>query len=295
MSEKTPSAITGAAWLESMEHEIAALSGNCSLGRSSENHIVILSERVSRRHATIHAQDGQYWLIDLGSVNGTFLNGRRVRQPSQLAAGDRITIADKTYTFHELAQESVGKEVERNRVSEVTLADIRSHRCWFLLADIVGFTPLSRRLAPEELAMLVGRWVRDGRETIEKHKGSINKYLGDGYLAFWIEDEATPPQVAAAVAELNSAQRQSEPSFRFVVHCGSVMMGGSAPGEESLMGAELNYLFRIERFAASHGLGTAFSETAYEQLQPHLAFREVEGEHLLKGFDGPQRIFAQKT
>jgi len=55
------------------------VTGNCSLGRAVGNDIVLVDDRVSRRHSTIHAQgERELWIVDLGSRNGTYLNGRRV-------------------------------------------------------------------------------------------------------------------------------------------------------------------------------------------------------------------------
>src|ERR1044072_8252437 len=66
------------AWLETGGEKLP-IRGDCSIGRSPKNKIVIDSQRVSRRHAIINVQDiGQFWLIDLGSSNGTYLNGRRI-------------------------------------------------------------------------------------------------------------------------------------------------------------------------------------------------------------------------
>src|SRR5215831_9158478 len=66
------------AWLEAANGRRYPIKGNCSLGRSGANTIVLESPKVSRRHALIHLQNiGELWLIDFGSSNGTFLNKRR--------------------------------------------------------------------------------------------------------------------------------------------------------------------------------------------------------------------------
>src|SRR5215212_4689838 len=90
------------AWLESPGRERILLQGNCSLGRSPSNRVVIESPKASRRHCLINLQNvGEFWLIDLGSSNGTFLNKRRVHQPMPLADGDQIMIGDDAFTFHQ--------------------------------------------------------------------------------------------------------------------------------------------------------------------------------------------------
>lgn len=64
------------------------------IGREVGEVDLLISERqVSRRHATIERTDGGFILTDLGSKNGTFLNGKEVRLPVVLQDGDEIQIA----------------------------------------------------------------------------------------------------------------------------------------------------------------------------------------------------------
>src|SRR5215213_612636 len=108
------------AWLENPDGPAVPLVGNCSFGRSAENAVVIASERASRRHAIIHAQEGgEFWLADLGSSNGTFLNGRRVTQPTRLKNEDTINIAHATITFRQNTAR-VGDEEDLGASSQMT-------------------------------------------------------------------------------------------------------------------------------------------------------------------------------
>ena len=67
------------------------------LGRAPECELVLTDSRVSRRHARLHARDGVLVLTDLGSTNGTRVNGHRVTEVV-LGAGDRILIGDTNLT-----------------------------------------------------------------------------------------------------------------------------------------------------------------------------------------------------
>src|SRR5205823_7370924 len=92
--------IADQAWLETSSGDRLPLSGTCSLGRSPENAVVLPTEKVSRRHALIHAQnETEFWLVDLGSRNGTFRNSSRIKQPTQLQAGDKIDIGPVQFVF----------------------------------------------------------------------------------------------------------------------------------------------------------------------------------------------------
>jgi Protein of unknown function (DUF3662)/Inner membrane component of T3SS, cytoplasmic domain len=63
------------------------------IGRAPECELVLKDSRVSRRHARLHARDGVLVLTDLGSTNGTRVNGHRVTEVV-LGAGDRISVGD---------------------------------------------------------------------------------------------------------------------------------------------------------------------------------------------------------
>jgi len=71
------------------------------LGRGVENEIVIVSKRASREHAHIRRDGRRTFLDDLGSTNGTFLNGERVLGSMQLRDGDQISIGEVMFTFHD--------------------------------------------------------------------------------------------------------------------------------------------------------------------------------------------------
>lgn len=63
------------------------------IGRAPECELVLKDSRVSRRHARLHARDGVLVLTDLGSTNGTRVNGHRVTEMA-LGAGDTIHVGD---------------------------------------------------------------------------------------------------------------------------------------------------------------------------------------------------------
>ena len=64
------------------------------IGREAGNEIVIEDPQVSRRHAQLTRQGTSYLIEDIGSTNGTYVNGKRVTAPVLLANGDMIGLAD---------------------------------------------------------------------------------------------------------------------------------------------------------------------------------------------------------
>ena len=63
-----------------------------SLGRDLANTIVLPDAGASAEHALISVRDGHWWLEDLESTNGTFLNGVRLNAPTIIAPGDVIRV-----------------------------------------------------------------------------------------------------------------------------------------------------------------------------------------------------------
>ncbi len=63
-----------------------------SLGRDLSNTIVLPDPAVSAEHALLALRDGHWWLEDLGSTNGTYLNDVRLTQPTLVVPGDVIRI-----------------------------------------------------------------------------------------------------------------------------------------------------------------------------------------------------------
>jgi hypothetical protein len=64
----------------------------CVIGRSSELDMVLVEDMVSRKHAKITWASGKLNIEDLGSTNGTFVNGEKILKPSRIKEGDRILI-----------------------------------------------------------------------------------------------------------------------------------------------------------------------------------------------------------
>jgi adenylate cyclase len=278
------------AWLETADGKRYAIKGSCSLGRTAANTIVLESPKVSRRHALIHLQNvGELWLIDFGSSNGTFLNKRRIHHPIRLSDGDQITIGDQVFRVH---QPLAISDEYKTMVTQRTLREIENIPCWLLVADIRGFTPLSRQMQSEDLDVLLGAWIFSSKEIIENHHGIVNKYLGDGFLAYWPDAATSPEEILAVISALKELQRKEWPEFRFVVHFGPVAIGGVASmGEESLMGEEVNLIFRLEKLAGSLGERCCLSEAAHARLHELVVTRPL-GEFELKGFEGKCAFFA---
>src|ERR1700676_204715 len=70
------------------------------LGRHPDCDIVLDSGSVSRQHAEITAIDGEFYIQDLGSRNGTMVTGQAIQARHKLQDGDRLKICDLSFAFY---------------------------------------------------------------------------------------------------------------------------------------------------------------------------------------------------
>ncbi len=89
------------------------------VGRDVTNDIAISDPEVSRRHARLMMKEGRIFVEDLGSTNGTFLNGERISSPEQLRLGDAIILGEKIVMVFEKASQ----ELESTAVSPTPALD----------------------------------------------------------------------------------------------------------------------------------------------------------------------------
>ncbi|MEM9952621.1 MAG: VWA domain-containing protein [Chloroflexota bacterium] len=70
------------------------------IGRSSHNELIIDQKGVSRFHGQLRIEDGKVYFEDLGSTNGSTINGQNVTEPYELSVGDIVMVCDESLIFH---------------------------------------------------------------------------------------------------------------------------------------------------------------------------------------------------
>ena len=131
-----------------------------------------------------------------------------------------------------------------------------------LFADVSGSTSLGEQLDPESLRALMGRYFAEMRTIIERHGGTVEKFIGDAVMAvFGIptlhEDDALRAvRAAAEIAErlrrLNAelgAERGIAIRFRTGVNTGQVVAGDPSAGQTLVTGDAVNTAARLEQAA----------------------------------------------
>lgn len=85
------------------------------IGRAEECDVRPLSEDVSRRHCAVHVGPADVWVEDLGSRNGTFINGVRIKEKTKVATGDLIRVGALELKVSCSAPAAAGSEEDVSR------------------------------------------------------------------------------------------------------------------------------------------------------------------------------------
>ena len=162
-----------------------AIGNTATIGRTRENTVCLNSSPlVSRQHAVIRCHNGyQFQIIDLGSRNGTFVNDQRVVVPVTLANGAKIRIADNVMTFSEEMADTTQEHLQLTVAGSGTHHAIVSRPVALLVCDIRGFSAMSEKTPPNDVAQVLGAWFREISNLVGESNGTIGKFIGDAMLA----------------------------------------------------------------------------------------------------------------
>lgn len=78
------------------------IKATVNIGRAHDNQVVIEDSTVSRHHAWIKPQEGEFLIFDVGSANGTFVNEEKIEEPRHLESGDVVRFGDAEFVFSKL-------------------------------------------------------------------------------------------------------------------------------------------------------------------------------------------------
>ena len=74
-------------------------AGKTFIGRSGDNHIMVEDDGVSKQHTMIESDAGQWWITDLGSRNGVYVNGTKIDRKAMLAPESVVKIGTTLFMF----------------------------------------------------------------------------------------------------------------------------------------------------------------------------------------------------
>ena len=291
-----------------------ALESSCTIGRTPDNDLVIDDPLVSRHHALISLLSSQqYYVTDLGSANGTFLNGRPVVLPALIKSGDELRIGGAKLILDRPQSPGPLPPAESPEPAFNTQRNFSVQTVLLLVVDIRGFTRLSESIPAAKLAQFIGGWFQDVSRTIEKHGGTIEKFIGDAIKAYWLPDGEgvgpnfvrTPLIVAQELLKLAQVHHakltQEYPALSFGIgcgiHCGEATLGnvGNMGGRDfTATGDCVNVAFRIESLCKEKGRPILVSQAVKDQAGANFQFDDC-GVCQLKGRTEPVHIFALRN
>jgi adenylate cyclase len=241
------------------------------VGRVATNDLVLDDNLVSRFHAVFNASASGIVVSDLSSLNGTFLNGRRVSIPVNLRPSDVVTIGNTEIVVHQGALVGAGDDAEAPVASapECTMiASMKGVVVTVLLADVCNYTKFSEQLSANDVASMLRLWFSRVSETVEEFGGEVDKYIGDCVMALWSGLRLDAPDLASQAAEaaLSIQQRTNELSAsgkwiyhesnpwrcRISLNSGEALMGtlgGAKARDFTVLGDTVNIAFRLNDLA----------------------------------------------
>ena len=196
------------------------------------------------------------------------------------------------------------KELESNPQKARLGGDRRFITIFF--SDLANFTTLSERFEPERIVTLLNEYFTEMSLVILDSHGVIDKYQGDGIMAFWgapifLEDHAARACLAALecqtrMGKINeSLSRKGIPSLsmRIGLHSGDAVVGNMGSAQRfdyTIIGDNVNLASRLEGVNKQFGTKVIISETTYLQAGDRIEVRELDL-IAVKGKEKPIHIY----
>ncbi len=98
-AEETPGPRPAWGKLVTHDQELDLTVNRSLVGRGADADVTIAVDTISRRHALLWQEDDAIWIYDLGSANGTFVDGVPARQPTTVEPGQRVTLGTTPFVL----------------------------------------------------------------------------------------------------------------------------------------------------------------------------------------------------
>lgn len=230
------------------------------LGRSPDATIRLQDAGVSRQHATVRKDGGLYWVSDLGSANGSFVNDVALTTSRALRHGDRIQLGTCLFIFETDEGEPTPSQGGGTQMLHTVALPVRKVKATLLVGDLRNFTSISAQLSAEQVANMLREWYASCEKVLKTRGAIIDKFIGDGVFAYWAGDSAeVRAQATEAARILSGAEAHESPVRKMLrdtrnleVHChvglniGEVALGAMGRGVNTAVGEAVNVTFRIE-------------------------------------------------
>ena len=174
-----------------------------------------------------------------------------------------------------------------------------------LFSDVRGFTTISEGLDAKELSLLMNEFLTPLSRVVYKHRGTIDKYMGDCIMAFWgapLPDTAHARNAMLAGIEMQAALKALQPHFKergwpeirvgVGINTGRVSvgnMGSEVRVAYTVMGDEVNLASRLEGLTRQYGVGIIVGENTRHAVTDFV-YRELD-QVRVTGKDKPVAIY----
>ena len=208
-----------------------------------------------------------------------------------------------TGLFGQYVPPSLAEEMSKNPKAFTTEGE--SREMTVLFSDVRGFTSISEGLTPRELSRMMNQYMTPMTRIIHKHRGTIDKYIGDAIMAFWgapMEDAEHARNGVLAALEMQSTLDRLRPRFiergwpeiRIGIGLNTGVMSVGNMGSEfrmayTVLGDAVNLGSRLEGITKQYGVGIIVSETTRAAV-PDIVFRELDRVRV-KGKELPVSIY----
>ncbi|MCS6814777.1 MAG: adenylate/guanylate cyclase domain-containing protein, partial [Cyanobacteria bacterium] len=255
------------------------------------------------------------YLIDLGSRNGTFVNGRRVTIPVPIQSGDHITFGQTELEFYcphsvKLTKSDNNELDTDNRETTATAILHVRKLISVLVIDIRNFTGLTRQMDEKILSEMIGSWFRQAGQIIRTYGSWVDKYIGDAIMAVWIHESENVShdemlQIFRALSALYNMTSTLATNYPLPfplrigagINTGYAMVGNTGSGDRpdyTALGDTVNAAFRLESSTKQIGCDVALGEQTYAHLAPLVTDKSLFKSFSvdLKGYEVPMTTFA---
>ena len=277
------------------------------IGRSQDATIRVPDAGISRQHATLRREGRYFWVTDLGSANGTYVNDVAVTAARALRTGDRVQFGTSVYTFDQDDTESgASNSGLQTQVLRSATPPLKTIHATLLVGDLRDFTRISSQLSAEQVGNMLREWYADCEAILKPRGAVIDKFIGDGVFAYWPGDDISSRVKATEAAKILSSPDSSESPKRkwlkenmnLEVHChiglniGDVALGAMGRGVNTAVGEAVNVTFRIESLTRKLQVpvlaGAPFLNGWAEGLQLY----QNAGIHPVKGQPDPVEVYS---
>ncbi|MDW6022114.1 adenylate/guanylate cyclase domain-containing protein [Mesorhizobium sp. BAC0120] len=289
--------------------EVHTLDDFTLIGRGEGVTLRLSDAGISRQHATIRRENLDYWLVDLGSVNGSFVNDMALTAPRVLRHGDRLQLGSSVLVFLQSGRVPASEPpaIERTEISIPRQGPLASQAVTLLVADLRDFTRIGRELSPEQVASLLREWYADCQLILRRHGASIDKFIGDCVFAYWHGIDVETRAKALVAAEdmrkvevepgsptriLLKARHGIALDCRIGLHVGTVALGPMGKGISTALGDAVNFVFRVETLTRTVDQPVLVSAAFVEGWEQGGRRFQSCGRHPVKGIAEPIEVFA---